>query len=173
MGTMGFAEQKGIYCTELIKDFRFVSGISKLEVSYPIAASSSLLNSLLNLLFVVRLQFPLILDMEPYTAEGMAWREELAQNSSDIESSSSVVFDIPSNETLPSDAVFATADIKRDHHSSEVFARASNSLPSVHVSLSHTTNHINYELVGVVVHSGQANAGHYYSFIKERRCVQI
>jgi ubiquitin carboxyl-terminal hydrolase 9/24 len=26
----------------------------------------------------------------------------------------------------------------------------------------------NYELVGVVVHSGQASAGHYYSFIKER-----
>ncbi|KAG1652915.1 Ubiquitin carboxyl-terminal hydrolase 24 [Nymphon striatum] len=26
-----------------------------------------------------------------------------------------------------------------------------------------------YELVGAVVHSGQANAGHYYSFIKERR----
>ncbi len=30
-------------------------------------------------------------------------------------------------------------------------------------------NQINYELVGVVVHSGQANAGHYYSFIKDRR----
>uniref|UniRef100_A0A8C2XPQ8 Ubiquitin carboxyl-terminal hydrolase 24 n=1 Tax=Cyclopterus lumpus TaxID=8103 RepID=A0A8C2XPQ8_CYCLU len=27
----------------------------------------------------------------------------------------------------------------------------------------------NYELVGVVVHSGQAHAGHYYSFIKDRR----
>jgi len=27
----------------------------------------------------------------------------------------------------------------------------------------------NYDLVGVVVHSGQANAGHYYSFIKERK----
>ena len=26
-----------------------------------------------------------------------------------------------------------------------------------------------YELVGIVVHSGQANAGHYYSFIKERQ----
>ena len=25
-----------------------------------------------------------------------------------------------------------------------------------------------YDLVGVVVHSGQANAGHYYSFIKNR-----
>lgn len=29
----------------------------------------------------------------------------------------------------------------------------------------------NYELVGVVVHSGQAHAGHYYSFIKDRRYV--
>ena len=25
-----------------------------------------------------------------------------------------------------------------------------------------------YELVGIVVHSGQASAGHYYSFIKEK-----
>lgn len=25
-----------------------------------------------------------------------------------------------------------------------------------------------YQLVGIVVHSGQANAGHYYSFIKDR-----
>ena len=33
------------------------------------------------------------------------------------------------------------------------------------------SNQINYELVGIVVHSGQANAGHYYSFIKDRRCV--
>lgn len=31
------------------------------------------------------------------------------------------------------------------------------------------TNSFLYELVGVVVHSGQANAGHYYSYIKERR----
>ena len=26
---------------------------------------------------------------------------------------------------------------------------------------------INYELVGIVIHSGQANAGHYYSLIKD------
>ena len=30
---------------------------------------------------------------------------------------------------------------------------------------------IMYELVGVVVHSGQANAGHYYSFIMDRKSV--
>ena len=41
------------------------------------------------------------------------------------------------------------------------------------VSLQPCPKQINYELVGVVVHSGQANAGHYYSFIKERRSVQI
>ena len=27
-----------------------------------------------------------------------------------------------------------------------------------------------YELVGIVVHSGQASAGHYYTFVKEKRC---
>ena len=26
-----------------------------------------------------------------------------------------------------------------------------------------------YELVGIVVHSGQASAGHYYSFVKQKR----
>lgn len=29
-------------------------------------------------------------------------------------------------------------------------------------------NYYEYELVGVLVHSGSADAGHYYSFIKER-----
>lgn len=28
---------------------------------------------------------------------------------------------------------------------------------------------IMYDLVGIIVHSGQANAGHYYSYVKERR----
>ena len=27
-----------------------------------------------------------------------------------------------------------------------------------------------YDLIGIVVHSGQANAGHYYSFIKGNVC---
>lgn len=41
------------------------------------------------------------------------------------------------------------------------------SLSSLNTSL--TPSQANYELVGVVVHSGQASAGHFYSFIKERR----
>jgi len=34
-----------------------------------------------------------------------------------------------------------------------------------------TDNQRYYELVGVVVHSGQASAGHYYSYIKNRQYV--
>ena len=37
----------------------------------------------------------------------------------------------------------------------------------------HGRTNYTYELVGVTVHSGQANAGHYYSFIKDRRCRDV
>lgn len=37
------------------------------------------------------------------------------------------------------------------------------------VSISSATESARYELVGIVVHSGQANAGHYYAYIKDRR----
>ena len=58
------------------------------------------------------MQFPWLLDMEPYTADGISRQEQEG--------------DIPAKQQL-------------------------------------------YELVGIVVHSGQASAGHYYSFIKEKR----
>ena len=85
--------------------------------------------------FVVTLQFPWVLDMEPYTAEGMARRESVEQNK------------VVNDEPAPTDG---------------------DTTLSVCTTAS---NQINYELVGVVVHSGQANAGHYYSFIKDRRSV--
>ena len=57
------------------------------------------------------IQFPWLLDMAPYTAEGIAQLEEGEE----------------------------VSDKKQ------------------------------YELVGIVVHSGQASAGHYYAFVKEKR----
>jgi ubiquitin carboxyl-terminal hydrolase 9/24 len=75
-------------------------------------------------------QFPWVLDMEPYTEEGMAWREQHESQSEESSDDGSEVILTPG-------------------------AKA--------------TRQINYELVGVVVHSGQANAGHYYSFIKDRK----
>ena len=87
--------------------------------------------------------------MEPYTTEGVARREYNNSNpqAADTDSESGSVTDL---------------------HMS-----ASNSSLQSNVSnVSISTPEIQYELVGVIVHSGQANAGHYYSFIKDR-CAQI
>uniref|UniRef100_T1IKX5 ubiquitinyl hydrolase 1 n=1 Tax=Strigamia maritima TaxID=126957 RepID=T1IKX5_STRMM len=40
---------------------------------------------------------------------------------------------------------------------------------NIHIKTSSKSHETLYELVGIVVHSGQANAGHYYSYIKDRR----
>lgn len=79
-------------------------------------------------------RFPKVLDMEPYTAEGVLKREQL--NSSDTS---------------------MDVDDYEDNESGITFGECTEN------------SAINYELAGVVVHSGQANAGHYYSFIRERR----
>jgi len=34
-------------------------------------------------------------------------------------------------------------------------------------TMNHHPDYYNYELVGIVVHSGTADSGHYYSYIKE------
>ena len=85
--------------------------------------------------------------MEPYTAEGLARQEQAdAAAAAAGEDSSSSDGDGPPNHGGAGDglSVNTTAAVS-------------------------SARQIQYELVGVVVHSGQANAGHYYSFIKDRR----
>jgi ubiquitin carboxyl-terminal hydrolase 34 len=69
-----------------------------------------------------RLEFPLVLDMEPYTTEGLARKE----------------------------------------------AEAAGLAPPEPL---HAPGYYEYELAGVVVHTGSTDCGHYYSYIKER-CAQ-
>ena len=79
-------------------------------------------------------RFPLVLNMEPYTLEGVTKRETFNQH--------------------------------------EEFAQSSESRPlsrSYSSTYSTPSSTINYELIGIVIHSGQANAGHYYSYIKDIR----
>jgi len=64
-----------------------------------------------------RLEFPVELDMEPYTVEGLARREGQEE---------------------------------------------------IGEALHHPREHYLYELRGIVVHTGTADSGHYYSFVKER-----
>ncbi|EDV23143.1 uncharacterized protein TRIADDRAFT_27581 [Trichoplax adhaerens] len=75
-------------------------------------------------------EFPWVLNMEPYTLDGIISREK-------------------------------SPHVQEDDANSDTSSTDSNSLPSQRPK--------NYELAGVVVHSGQANAGHYYSFVKDRR----
>lgn len=56
-----------------------------------------------------------------------------------------------------------------DNSSAEVMSSSSSKNRSSLTLNSARISPCNYELVGVVVHSGQASAGHYYSFIKERK----
>jgi len=34
--------------------------------------------------------------------------------------------------------------------------------------MKYNTDYYNYELVGIVIHSGTTDSGHYYSYIKEQ-----
>ncbi len=107
-------------------------------------------------------QFPWVLDMAPYTAEGIVERER-SDNSSESSTDGDVT-DGPSSATSTSSS------------SSSVDPAANSESPSAapkgRAGLTLNASRLspcNYELVGVVVHSGQASAGHYYSFIKERK----
>ena len=85
--------------------------------------------------------------MAPYTAEALGLtdinkdheEEEMEESSEAIE--------------LSSQDLTATQSYSLDSGSQSVMPQA----PIV------------YELVGIIVHSGQAHAGHYYSFIKDKR----
>lgn len=79
--------------------------------------------------------------MEPYTTDGMARREEVVE----------------------------TVDSSSESDSGESSSHEERVLEIVTSGNNVEQRQINYELVGIVVHSGQANAGHYYSFIKDRR----
>ncbi|CAF0751200.1 unnamed protein product [Adineta ricciae] len=89
-------------------------------------------------------KFPLVLNMEPYTLDGVNKRESFVDH------------DDSTNQLINSSAPSSTSG--SDHIS---LSRTSSSL--------NNPSTINYELIGIVIHSGQANAGHYYSFIKDTR----
>ena len=87
-------------------------------------------------------EFPRLLDMGPYTTEGI--------KSSTSDSSTTTVQSVlaPSSDSKYKRSLSMSRKSKVPIQPREVKQP--------------------YDLVGVVVHSGQANAGHYYSFIKNR-----
>jgi hypothetical protein len=92
-------------------------------------------------------EFPLELDMEPFTVEGLAARE-LATNANGATDGGSGVVDEDVSATPP-----ATATPSQSEE-----------------AVKHAREYYQYKLVGILVHRGVADSGHYYSFIKVCTC---
>jgi ubiquitin C-terminal hydrolase len=88
-----------------------------------------------------RCEFPFSLNMKPYTREGLA---ELGKGIRDLKRRSST--------EKPDETSGDGKD--EDTSKSEL--------------VSHPDDYYEYQLAGVLVHTGSAHGGHYYSFIKER-----
>ncbi|CAF3766292.1 unnamed protein product [Rotaria magnacalcarata] len=100
-------------------------------------------------------KFPFILNMEPYTIEGVNKRESFLEHD-DLVTNANGHSTNGISINSPSTTIGNSKSLQRTPSS---LANASNPMPT-----------INYELIGIVIHSGQANAGHYYSYIKDTRC---
>ena len=95
------------------------------------------------------IQFPWTIDMGPYTTEGIQRAE------SDPISAAAIAAAISEKESTSSSP--GGGDTPLAYRKVSFSSSFSRNNPDLHYP---------YELVGIVVHSGQANAGHYYSYIK-------
>jgi len=94
-----------------------------------------------------RFEFPTEIDLEPYTREGLRRREAEQQQAAEQEQDNKNDDD---GNNAPEQK--QAADGNDDTRAYSV----------------HPKEYYQYHLVGVVVHTGSAEAGHYYSFIKDR-----
>ena len=109
--------------------------------------------------------------------EGMAWRESMSQRKSTSDESNDVAVQSAPPVIVDDTSQFDTVPLSEMNGDLSLKGVASPNFGTglcMAASSAVNVSHINYELVGIVVHSGQANAGHYYSFIKDRRyCVVV
>ncbi len=116
-------------------------------------------------------QFPWTLEMGPYTADGIRKAEKEMKASTSTTSEDSGTGSDQQQQKAKKKVSLVTSPTKTSESTSSSgdnrklsFSTFSKAVVDENKEqLSHP-----YDLVGVVVHSGQANAGHYYSFIKER-----
>ena len=104
--------------------------------------------------------------------EGMAWRESLSQRQSTNDDCGDGAAQTAPPVVIDDVSQFDMVGLSEMSLKGVTSANVGNGLYMT-TSSAVNVSHINYELVGVVVHSGQANAGHYYSFIKDRRYAVI
>ncbi|XP_042228398.1 ubiquitin carboxyl-terminal hydrolase 24-like isoform X1 [Homarus americanus] len=112
-------------------------------------------------------KFPWVLDMSAYTAEGLAEQEEDPGGGSDSDQRATPSPD--PKDSLLSQKVVNTQATCSPHTPGRKAGITSQHAPRIKINTRIRHKGAIYELVGVIVHSGQASAGHYYSYIKDRR----
>ncbi|XP_068228806.1 LOW QUALITY PROTEIN: ubiquitin carboxyl-terminal hydrolase 24-like [Palaemon carinicauda] len=113
-------------------------------------------------------KFPWALDMGMYTADGIAEQEE--DPGGGRERDRTVTPPLDHNDIVNSSKLLSSQSPLSAHTPSKSSKSSTSGSPHTPRINSHVRHRgIIYELVGVIVHSGQASAGHYYSYIKDRR----
>ncbi|KAK4305331.1 hypothetical protein Pmani_022773 [Petrolisthes manimaculis] len=106
-------------------------------------------------------KFPWVLDMGAYTAESLAEQDNDSTDSSSSRESTML------HDASTSPKASTSSSSPHTPRKSRLAAISATHTPRINTRLKHKG--ASYELVGVIVHSGQASAGHYYSYIKDRR----
>lgn len=127
------------------------------------------LDTLMNQKINSRLEFPFELDMEPYTAEGLAWRERRKEK----EANKGQNTNQNGEQEVDQDKV---KERKEDDEEGEGEGeeKENKKKPIEEEQVEgpyqlHPKEYYQYRLAGVVVHVGTAEIGHYYSYININR----
>jgi len=119
------------------------------------------LDTLMNQKINSRLEFPFELDMEPYTAEGLAWREKSKEKEAKKKQKG--------NKEADEDQIKSKKEDEDDEEVNEGENQEKVQEEKEGPYQLHPKEYYQYRLAGVVVHIGTAEIGHYYSYININR----
>ena len=129
--------------------------------------------ALVNIKVNSRLEFPHELNIEPYTQDGLEWREKLKEREKKSKNSGSPTKkekpEAGEEDAKPKDNEKEDEEIKEIEQPENKEAPPVESEEPLGPYQKHPKEYYEYRLAGVVVHSGVAEAGHYYSFINTNR----
>lgn len=119
-----------------------------------------------------RVEFPADLDMKPYVLENLpsfsgAPQAEAGQAADELLSSPAAAATSEQQASAASSSSAGTSSAATSTVSEPVVA-ASSAASSAPSDPKRPDSYFKYQLVGVVIHQGQADAGHYFSLIKDR-----
>jgi len=99
-------------------------------------------------------EFPTVVNMEPYTLEYLTKQESNLENQNQNQNQNGTETQVTEYENIPQTEGNNPIEFVDD--------------PSFLATIPEEKRKYYYKLVGILVHTGTADSGHYYSFIKER-----